>query len=181
MRRIIAHLIRGEAKNKHEALTKDLVEKFDVFPIHNRIPPHLTLKRWFELDEKSMKELHSTLDEFVSLQKQSDYRLHGFGRFGEDVIYIDVVPSVKMSQTTRELMKVLHNVEGMTFDKFDDIEDDFHATLVMKALKPFDFDQVWNYVTKQEEIDLNMKFDNIAILKKETDVWVVERIWEIPV
>ena len=52
MRRIIAHAIRGDAKIAHEAITRDLAEKFDSFPIHERIPPHLTLKRWFELEDK---------------------------------------------------------------------------------------------------------------------------------
>ncbi len=26
---------------------------------------------------------------------------------------------------------------------------------------------------------LKMKFDNIAILKRENDTWIVERIWEL--
>ena len=51
-RRIIVHLIRGEAKNTHESITRNLVEHLDAFPIHDRILPHLTLKRWFELDSE---------------------------------------------------------------------------------------------------------------------------------
>jgi len=58
MRHIIVHLVRGKAKDYHEALTADLVEKFDVFPIHDRIQPHLTLKRWFELDEVDLNSLY---------------------------------------------------------------------------------------------------------------------------
>lgn len=45
-------MLRGVAKVAHENLTKDLVEELGAFPIHDRIDPHLTLKRWFELDKK---------------------------------------------------------------------------------------------------------------------------------
>ena len=89
------NLIRGEAKEAHEAITKDLVEKFDAFPIHDRIVPHLTLKRWFELDAEGIKEVHTALDGFVATHSQSEYRLRGFNNFGEGVIYVDVDPSLK--------------------------------------------------------------------------------------
>ena len=178
MRRIIAHVIRGEARIAHEAITRDLADKFDSFPIHERIPPHLTLKRWFELDEKGMDTLHKTLDVFATSQKQSDYALSGFGNFGEGVIYVDVIPSAEMLQSALHLMDALHKVEGLTFDEFDN-GSDFHATVAMRALKPFDFDQIWNYLETVPQPDFKMKFDNIAVFKKPVDVWEVERIWEL--
>lgn len=180
-RHIIVHLIRGEAKEAHEAITKDLVEKFDAFPIHDRIVPHLTLKRWFELDAEGIKEVHTALDSFAAEHTQSEYRLHGFNNFGEGVIYVDVDPSLKMSETARDLMGALHKVPGMTFDEYDAIEGDFHATVAMRALKPFDFKETWNYLLTQKAPDFKMKFDNIALLRKDVDKWVPERIWELPV
>ncbi len=180
MRHVIAHLIRGEPKKKHEAITRDLVKKFDAFPIHERIVPHLTLKRWFEPNAECLQNLYATLDAFVATQKQSTFKFGGLGHFGEDVIYVDVVPSPEMSRATHSLMSVLHTVKGMTFDEFDAIEDDFHATLVMRALKPFHYAQIWDYLNAQDLISFDIKFDNIAIMKRETDKWVVDRIWELP-
>jgi 2'-5' RNA ligase len=180
MRHIIVHLLRGEAKEAHEAITRDLVEKFDAFPIHDRIVPHLTLKRWFELNEAGMESVYKALDIFTKHHNQSDYKLGGFGHFGEGVIYVDVKPSLEMSAAARDLMAAMHDIEGMTFDEYDDIEGDFHATVAMRALKPFDFEQTWNYLNTTEGMDFDMKFDNIAILKKEEDKWVVDRVWELP-
>jgi 2'-5' RNA ligase len=180
MRRIIVHLIRGQAGKMHEAITRDLADKFDAFPIHDRIVPHLTLKRWFELDETGMENLHQTLDTFTKNQNQSTYNLGGFNHFGEDVIYVDVKPSPEMSSTTRELMTALHSIDGMTFDEFDEEEDDFHATVVMGALKSFDYNQVWKYLNETEGIHFDMKFDNIAVLKRDMDKWVVDRVWDLP-
>ncbi len=178
MRHIIGHVIRGEAKKYHENLTRDLNEKFDTFPLHERIPPHLTLKRWFDLDEKGMNMLNKHLDVFAESHRQSDYSLTGFGNFGKDVIYVDTIPSKEMSQSVSDLMDVLHTIENLTFDQFDN-GGDFHATVSMGALKPFDYDQIWNYLKTVPQPNFEMKFDNIAILKKPIDTWVVERIWEI--
>ena len=178
MRHIVAHLIRGEAGKAHENITKDLTLKFDTFPLHDRIPPHLTLKRWFDMDEKGMDTLYKCLDVFASSQKQSDYALAGFGNFGKDVIYVDVLPSPEMSQATLDLMSALHEIKKMTFDEFDN-GSNFHATVVMGALKSFDYDQIWDYLKTVEQPNFKMKFDNIAILKKPIDKWVIDRVWEI--
>lgn len=179
-RHIIVHLIRGEVKEAHEAITRDLVAKLDAFPIHDRIVPHLTLKRWFELSEAGMREVYKVLDEFATSHTQSEYHLHGFNNFGEGVIYIDVDPSVEMSQSARDLMNALHTVKDMTFDEYDAIEDDFHATVAMRALKPFDFRETWDYLQMQKVPDFTMKFDNIAVLRKDSDTWVAESVWELP-
>ncbi len=178
MRHIVAHLIRGEAGEAHKNITKDLTLKFDTFPLHDRIPPHLTLKRWFEMDEKGMEALYKCLDNFANSHKQTEYSLAGFGNFGKDVIYVDVVPSPEMSQNALDLMNALHEIKEMTFDEFDN-GSDFHATLVMGALKPFDYDQIWNYLKTIEQPNFKMKFDNVAILKKPIDKWVIDRVWEI--
>ena len=179
-RHIIVHLIRDEAKEAHETITKELVEKLDAFPIHDRIVPHLTLKRWFELDGAGVEEVYRVLDVFAATHMQSDYRLHGLSNFGEGVIYIDVDPSNEMSQTVSDLMVALHTVKGMSFEEVDTTEQHFHATVAMRALKPFDFKETWDYLLTQKQLDFNLKFDNIAILRKEKDKWVPARIWELP-
>lgn len=181
MRRNIVHLIRGDAGKAHEAITRQLVEKFDAFPIHNLFAPHLTLKRGFELDVEGVKDLYAMLDAFATNHTQSDYRLHGFGHFKEDVVYVDAQPSKEMSATVRELIALLHGVKDMEFHEYDDVEDDFHATVIMKDLKPFDYDQIWNYLATIEQPDFDMKFDNLTVLRREPQEWVVDRVWELPI
>lgn len=178
-RHIIVHLIRGDAKEAHEAITRDLVDKLGAYPIHERIVPHLTLKRWFELDKAGMEEVYKVLDEFASSHVQSEYRLHGFNNFGEGVIYVDVEASPAMKETSRDLMTAMHTIKGMSFDEYDAIEGDFHATVAMRALKPFDFNETWNYLLTHEPLDYNLKFDNIAVLRMDTEKWVPERVWEL--
>ena len=178
MRHIIAHLIRGEVKDYHIALTKDLVEKFDVFPIHNRIPPHLTLKRWFKLSVDDMQKLHVLLDDFTQSHTQSAYTMNKFGNFREDVLFLDAEPSKKMTRDVLELMDVLHIHPSLTFDEYDN-GSDFHATLTMAALKPFDYNSIRNYLATIKQPEFKMKFDNVATMKKSDGKWVIDRIWEL--
>lgn len=178
MRHIITHLVRGHARGYHEALTKDLVEKFNVFPIHNRIQPHLTLKRWFELDDEDMDILYSLLDSYATTHTQSDYVMDGFSNFRDDVIFIDVKPSEKMQADVQDLMQTLRTHPSLAFDQYDN-GSDFHATLTMSALKEFDYDAIRNYLETIPQPNFTMKFNNIATMKKVDGVWEVDRVWEL--
>lgn len=179
-RRIIVHLIRGEAKEAHENITRSLVEKLDAFPVHERVVPHLTIKRWFELDEAGVRSVYAALDEIARTHKQSSYRLRGLNNFGEGVIFVDVAPTQEMLGTVSAVMKAMRGIEGMTFDEYDEIEGDLHATVAMRALKPFDFKETWDYLQTLPELDMNLQFDNIAILKKVDNKWIPEKVWELP-
>lgn len=179
MRHILVHLIQGEAKSVHESITIDLAEKFDSFPLHERIPPHLTLKRWFEPDDAMLATLDKTLSDFADAHTQSNYSLKGFGHFGADVIYVDVESTPETSQIVRELMSVLRSIEGMTFDEFDDEEDDLHATVAMGALKPFDFNMLWDYLKTGTQPDFAMKLDNIALMRRGEERWEAVNTWKL--
>lgn len=178
MRYIIAHLIEGEAKQRHEALTAELVEEFDIFPLHERIPPHLTLKRWWHSEDVNIQDVYKVLDEFAATQPASPYKLADFGSFRDDVIYVDVQPSATMCETAQELIKALHKVPNLTFDEYDN-GGDFHATVALGALKSFEFQPIWNYLQTIEQPNFNMSFDNIATLKRTEDVWEVDRVWKL--
>jgi len=178
-KRIIVHLIRGEAKEAHEHITRSLVEKLDAFPIHDRVVPHLTIKRWFELDETGLQSVYLALDKIAEIHKQSSYRLHGLNNFGEGVIFIDVQPSQETLNTVSAVMRAMRDIEGMTFDEYDEIDGDLHATVSMRALKPFDFKEIWDYLQTLPELDMKLNFDNIAILKKVDNKWIPEKVWEL--
>ncbi len=179
MRHIVVHLIRGEAQTAHENITKDLAEKFDSFPIHDRIQPHLTLKRWFELELADMEVLHKTLDAYAESHTQSDYELKGFDHYRADVIFVDAIPSQETLANVRDLHVALRTVPNLTFDEFDGIEDDLHATVAFGALKAFDYEKVWNYLQEQPQPHFNLKFDNVALMRRETDKWEIVKVWEL--
>lgn len=180
MKYIVVHLIRGEAKKFHEDITKKLTRKFGAYPLHNKIPPHITLKYDKGLDEKIIGKVYKCLDNFASSHKESDYLLSGFGHFGKDVIYVDTIPSPGMLQNVLDLINLLHKIKDLSFNKFDTPKK-FHASLARRSLKTFDYDQIWNYLKTIPQPNFKMKFDNMATLKKAdgSDKWSVDRVWEI--
>ena len=178
-KRIIVHLIRGEAKDAHENITRSLVDKLDAFPVHDRVVPHLTIKRWFDSHVVDINSVYEAINQIVTTHKQSSYRLHGLNNFGEGVIYVDVDASKETLQTVRAVMAALREIDGMTFDEYDEIQGDLHATVAMNSLKPFDFKETWDYLQTLPAIDMNLQFDNIAILKKENNKWIPEKVWEL--
>ena len=104
--------------------------------------------------------------------------MNKFGGFREDVLFLDVEPTEKMQSDVLELMDVLHTHPSLTFDEYDN-GSDFHATLAMSALKPFDFDAIKAYLITIKQPDFILKFDNIAILKKPDTGWMVDRVWQL--
>ena len=125
-----------------------------------------------------MQKLHILLDDFTQSHTQSDYSMNKFGSFREDVLFLDVAPSEKMQGDVLELMDVLHTHHSLTFDEYHN-GSDFHATLTMRALKPFDFQAIQDYLHNLKQPNFAMKFDNIAILKKPETEWVVDKVWEL--
>lgn len=178
MRHNIVHLLNGEAEIMHHSVMDDIAEKFDIVPFYKLMPSHLTLKRGFESDEVDMMDLYERLDTFSTAHTSSEYSLKGWGQFPGKAIYIDVTASKKMSDTVAALLNSIRNMSGMNFHEYDN-GGEFHASVALSALQPFDFEKVWNYLQTIEQPDFEMKFDNIAILKKPEDVWVVDRIFEI--
>ena len=178
-KRIIVHLIRGEAKEAHENITRSLVTELDAFPVHDRVVPHLTIKRWFDLDKVDLQTVHAAIDTIVETHKQSPYRLHGLDNFGEGVIFVDVDASEAMLETVGAVIVAMRTIKGMTFDEYDEIEGDLHATVAMRALKLFDFKETWDYLQTLPPIDMNLRFDNIAVLKKVDNKWIPEKVWEL--
>lgn len=77
-----------------------------------------------------------------------------------------------------ELLECIRTMPGMHFHGYDNGKD-FHATVALSALQPFDFEKVWNYVHHLELLDYHLRFDNIATLRKEGEVWVVDRVFEV--
>ena len=125
-----------------------------------------------------MKELYEKLEEFACSHIQTDYSLKGFGNFGDDVIFMDVKASREMMNAVSDLGKTLHTIQNLTFDEFD-TNDGLHATVAFGSLKPFNFNEIWNYLATTSEPNFQMKLDNITVMKREKDIWEIDRIFEI--
>lgn len=178
MKWAVVHLVRGEAGQYLESLRANLFKKFDTFPLHRYVPPHITLKYPFEVNEDIAGVLYKKLETFAGLQRQIKYSLVCFGSFKEYAIYVGVTYPKEMLQSILDLMKTLHGVDGITFDEFDG-SSNLHATIATSKYKALNYGLVWGYLKTLPEPNFKLKFDNIAILKKNPDRWVIDHVWEI--
>ena len=179
MKYVIVHLIRGEAGEFHGGITRELTEKFGTYPLYERVPPHITLKRSFEREEKEIDGIYTLIDDCARVHTQSDYHLRGFGHFCGETIYIEAVPSREMIVAVTDLQNRVSGLD-IALEQFD-LNQNFHATVAMASHKAFSFDTVWGFLQSVEAPDFSMKFDNIAVLKKVDNRWLVDRVTELRV
>ena len=162
----IGHVIQGEAGDYHNALRKEISKKFHTHLLHEKIPPHVTLKAPFKT--KSAVEIEKLLEAFASKQTPSTITLNGFGHFGNRVIYINAHVSTEGIQTSKDLTQELMQLEWLHFERHE-INKKFHTTVAVRDIQR-KFDRIWNFI-KDDEPCFEISFDSIALLKHDGKRW----------
>ncbi len=169
----IAHLLTGEARAYHEALTQDLHARFRTVQLHRRIPPHLSLKIPFEADEKSIREIEMILADFCFRQSPVPISYSGFGHFNSRTVYLDV-------EHNRHALSLAHACAQELAARAPWLPEStrrgtkLHAS-VARFLGRTQFRRVWGYVHKRKP-RFRSSLDNIAILKKTKERWEIHSL-----
>ncbi|MES2134681.1 MAG: 2'-5' RNA ligase family protein [Patescibacteria group bacterium] len=170
MKYFIAHLLSGDAKQYHAGLTRRLALKYRVTPLHERIPPHVTIKPPFETDELGIKEVERVLRSFVRSEPALPLVIDGFGRFGFRTIYLDVYKSGEVVSLVRRLIHTLNtNISWMPAYPLEG--NKLHAS-VARFLDRRQFRRIWRELRTLSP-RFESTFDTIAILKKEGRSWEI--------
>jgi len=173
---LIVHLVRGEAGKYHEELVKTIAEKFnEPYLINNPRPSHFTLKAPFWADDVTVIE--DVLEDFASIQNAEKISLGGFGSFKDKVVFMDSKFSEDAIKIQKDLIQELKEIRGFPLDRHD-LEFSPHLT-VGYGNSPENFKGIMEYVKSLPEKKFEMKFDNIALLKKNKNVWEVYKLYEI--
>lgn len=170
MKYFVAHLLGGDVKKYHDSLTRELAEKYRITPLHDRIPPHITIKAPFETDEVGIKDVERTLRSFAYHEQPATLSVRGFGRFGFRTVYMDVYRSQAAIDVVRRAITTLNaNVPWMPTAPLEG--NKLHAS-VARFLNRRQFRRVWRHVQElTPRFETNL--DTIAILKKETRSWAL--------
>lgn len=145
--------ISGETGEYIRGIIHDVADTFDVEgAVRSRPVPHITLFGPYKTDDglraKRIVEMVCSGYDIVP------YRLDGFGHFGDNVIYIDVVPSPELRQLRRELSKELRKV-GYDYPKRElNKYYSFHVTVAFKDIEN-KFETIWKYLNQNYEPDRN--------------------------
>lgn len=173
----MAHLLSGDAKKYHERITRELSGRFRIVPLHERVPPHLTLKIPFEADTEQIHDVEKVLRSFARVRRSAPLILKGFGRFGFKTIYLDVCKSDQAVSLSRECINVLR--ENFPWLPNAPLEGNKLHASVARFLSRRQFLRMWKLLHGLSP-SFNSSFDNITILKKEDSHWSVHTRIALP-
>ena len=170
MRYFVAHILSGEAKGFHERLTRELSSYFHTVPLHERIPPHITIKPPFETDDAGIQEVERILRAFATGERATPLRIHDFGRFGFRTIYMDILKSKDAVSLVRRAIKTLNtNISWMPAYPLEG--NKLHAS-VARFLTRRQYRHIWRYLKKLHP-EFSSSLNNLTILKKENGTWSI--------
>lgn|GEM_PF-2407638 len=170
MKYFIAHLLSGDARQYHSGLTRELALKYRAIPLHDRIPPHITIKPPFETDESGIKEVERVLRSFAVNERSIPLVIDGFGRFGFRTVYMDVYKGAEAVSLVRRLIHTLNtNIAWMPAYPLEG--NKLHAS-VARFLNRKQFRRIWRELRVLRP-RFESTLDTIVILKKEERVWKV--------
>lgn len=173
MKYFVAHLLTGDAKTYHERLTRDIAYRYGVYPLHERVVPHLTVKAPFECDEEGIAEVERVLRSFAHNESAVSYTIRGFGKFGFRTAYLNVHRSPEaVSLVRRAIRAVNDNVSWIPRSPLEG--NKLHAS-VARFMTRKQSRRVGRYLSTQQAF-FRQTLDNIAILRKEGRTWEVETI-----
>lgn len=166
----VAYLLTGNAKTYHERLTRALANRYRIFPLHEKVSPHITIKPPFETDEEGIQEVERVLRAFAHGENAVPLSIRGFGHFGFKTAYLDTQKSSDATMLMRRAVKALNeNISWMP--KYPHEGKKLHAS-VARFMDRVQSRRVARYLAK-ENAAFDVVFDNVAILRKKDKTWEV--------
>lgn len=173
MRYVIVCLIKGDALKFHEKVVSDVCWKFNIK--RQRLPAHFTIKAPFETER--INELERLTEAFAKDKKAEKAHINGIDHFRDNVIYMGIDLSEEAVRIYDEFIEALRTQPYLTWKRNEGGEKVFHCTIATH-LKENNFNDIWQYCSKYSP-DFPIYFDNISILRWETDRWVTYREFDL--
>jgi 2'-5' RNA ligase len=169
----IAHLLSGGARAYHEKVTRALASQFRIFPLHERVSPHITVKPPFECDEDGIAEVERVLRAFSRSESAEPYTVRGFGRFGFKTIYLNVETKGRATALVRRMLATL-NANIPWLPRFPLEGNKLHSS-VARFLNRRQYRRILRTLSAERPV-FHESFDSVAIMKKEGRAWKVQTV-----
>lgn len=173
MRYVIVCLISDNALKFHEKTVSELSWKFNIR--RQRLPAHFTIKAPFETER--INKIDDLIETFVKDKKAEKAHINGIDHFRDNVIYMGIELSQEALDIYDEFIGILRAQPYITWKRNEAGEKVFHCTLATH-LKENNYNDVWQYLSEYNP-DFPIYFDNISVLRWETDRWVVHREFQL--
>lgn len=166
MRYLLVHVLPRAIGEAHRQLILDTAAAFNVDGVvRDGLPPHVSLKYWFEADPSQRDEVIACLRAFAQTHAPVSYRLQGVGSSARTV-FRDVVASPEMRELHAELSAELRALPWVTWEAIDHPQAHYHAT-VASPLDPGIVPQVRDFVisrARNEDVTLS----TLTLLERST-------------
>lgn len=171
-RYFIAFLLTGPDAINHRELTRHVSERFGTWKVHERVPPHVTIVRPFELDD--VEPVKTFLRDWTQqISNRGQIKFDGFDRFDDAVVFVKTLPDAfarKTAEALRNAIKELPMIPPR--EDFPDWHP--HATLAYK-LTPALIKEIWSYVQTLEPPVFNLPFSSVTLFRfAPEETWIVE-------
>ncbi|MCX6750499.1 MAG: 2'-5' RNA ligase family protein, partial [Candidatus Pacearchaeota archaeon] len=113
------------------------------------------------------------LEDFCKTHKKAKLKLKGIGHFGNQVIFVEVEPSKEMNLLYKELVNELNGLKWISWHEYEKKNIHFHSTLAEKDIEN-KFEEIFSY-SKKENLRFELNLDNICILTKPKDKWILHK------
>lgn len=180
MRYSICFLVRGKFSKFHSSLVEKLGNKFDEkYLIENPRPTHVTLKYPFE-DIGEILEVELLIKKYILNLKKTKISINKIKQFENKVVVFDFDFSKDAKKIILDFQNKLKKINWINFRDFDNnVKDNSHLTIIYGNTKE-KFETIWDFVNKNINVDFELEFDNISILKEvKPKIWKVHKIFEI--
>ncbi|MBC2581009.1 2'-5' RNA ligase family protein [Clostridium sp. DJ247] len=172
-RYVIVCDLKGVASNFHNKITEDVCSRFNKK--RQKLPAHITLKAPFETDK--IYELIPVLEKFANKYIAAPIEIKGYGKFRQDVIYMNVKVSEETKKMHDDLFDELNKIPWISFKKNEGKDRVFHCTIVSKSIGD-KFYEIWDYLN-QFPCDFHEMFNNISLYEWKDNTWVIYKVFKL--
>jgi len=172
----IGYLIQGEVADWHIDVAKKISEKFKIWKLHEKLPPHITI--FYPFSTGDIRSIKNILKNWVQKRKVTgNFTISDFDHFDDNVVFAKVEIDDVVRKEVDHLRKTLKDIPEMPSDDFPIWHP--HATLANR-ISPEEINKIWNYVQTLPKPSFLLPFDNVTIFRFEGDrKWVVEELLKI--
>ena len=175
----IVYLLPKTVGNYHRELRLKIEKEFKLTGrTELNAPSHITLKYRFQAED--IQEVEEILQDFSTTQTKTRWSLNGFNYFtnsGSFVIFIDVIPSQETRKAHAQFLDRLRQIGWMQWGPFDHAAIHYHVTLAHHGMTTENFDEVWAFVNQHKSPDIELFFDNLALLKIDDGIHTVYKTY----
>lgn len=174
-RYMICYKLNGPVEEYNNQLTHDLSTKFGVRALHDLVPPHLTIKAGFNIED--ITPVEAVVAEAAKETKPSTIIFDGFGRFGDAITFIKANYSEETKRSIEKLYAGLSQL-GLEVGEQHNPTDNPHSSIA-RFLNQRQAIDIWSYVSTIPAPHFDCQLDNFTILHKPTNKWEVWKEYKI--